>query len=179
MDGANGMRLAINHRGFFVNGVGDSTLYGPDCKYWRDASDWSEGTGQRLSNSVLESMDALRGSSSTISNLVQVPLVSYQLGQEDGWMPMDPRQALCKCQPRGDVGAVRRDISGIAGRRGGCGNDRAVGDCELGVAADVNHKRPCGVRDSAAAVYGYKHAVDAATAIVQREGDGKCWELMI
>ena len=36
-----------------------------------------------------------------------------------------------------------------------------------------------GERDSAAAVYGDRHAVDAASAVFQRERDNECWEWVV
>ena len=100
---------AINDCGLYVNGVGGSARYGPDCGYWEDASGWSDATKQGMLNFALASMESLgdwffwtwKIGNSTTTNTVRAPLWSYQLGLQNGWMPTDPRRAIGKCASLG------------------------------------------------------------------------------
>ena len=43
--GIQGVNLAHNGYGLYVDSLGSSVLYGPNCGYWQDANGWSDGTG--------------------------------------------------------------------------------------------------------------------------------------
>ncbi|CCM06308.1 uncharacterized protein FIBRA_08559 [Fibroporia radiculosa] len=100
---------AINDCGLWVRGVNTSADYGGNCDYWEDWTQWSDETKAGLKEFALASMDALGdwffwtwkiGNSST-TNSVLSPLWSYKLGLENGWMPLDPREASGTCESLG------------------------------------------------------------------------------
>ncbi|KAI0262189.1 glycoside hydrolase superfamily [Gloeopeniophorella convolvens] len=98
-----------NDCGLFINGVQGHPNFGGDCTPFIDWQNWNQTFKQGLLDFSLASMDATHnwwfwtwkiGNSST-SGTVEAPLWSYQLGLENGWMPLDPRASVGKCQALG------------------------------------------------------------------------------
>ncbi|TCD63289.1 hypothetical protein EIP91_005701 [Steccherinum ochraceum] len=109
--------LAINDCGLYVNGVGLGTRYegtyqgsGPaigPCDPWTDYATWSDSMKADIQSFALSSMDALQNyffwtwkiGNSSVTGKVESPQWSYQLGLQQGWMPLDPRSAAGTCDP--------------------------------------------------------------------------------
>lgn len=107
---------AVTDCGLYVNGVGLGTryegTYSPgtwpvvgNCSTWTDWQNWNSTMISGIQQFALASMDALQnwffwtwkiGNSST-SGVVEAPQWSYQLGLQNGWMPLDPRVASGTC----------------------------------------------------------------------------------
>ncbi|KAI0065416.1 glycoside hydrolase family 5 protein [Artomyces pyxidatus] len=108
---------AITDCGTFVNGVGQGTRYdgtyvngGPwpnvgSCTPWVNWQSWDSSMKSSIKQFALSSMDALQNwffwtwkiGNSTTSGTVEAPAWSYQLGLQNGWMPLDPRAANGVC----------------------------------------------------------------------------------
>lgn len=108
---------AINDCGLWVRGVNTSADYVGNCDYWENWESWSDETKAGLKQFALASMDALGdwffwtwkiGNSST-SNSPQAPLWSYKLGLDNGWMPLDPREASGACESLGYIPVAWND----------------------------------------------------------------------
>ncbi|KAI0343529.1 glycoside hydrolase [Trametopsis cervina] len=108
---------AINDCGLFVRGVGNGPQYGGDCSVFNNVASWTPAMKEGFSNFILASMDALgdwffwtwKIGNDSVTNTVQAPLWSYQLGLENGFIPTDPRQAHGMC---GKFGALGSQFSG-------------------------------------------------------------------
>ncbi|THH07807.1 hypothetical protein EW145_g3127 [Phellinidium pouzarii] len=117
----------INDCGLYLNGVG-STPGLPDCDFYMDSTQWNQTMIDGIRDYALASMDALQNwffwtwkvGNSSVTNTVQSPLWSYQLGLEGGWMPTDPRSAAGKCAELGVTG-IAFDGSYSAWQTGGSG----------------------------------------------------------
>ncbi|KDQ20949.1 glycoside hydrolase family 5 protein [Botryobasidium botryosum FD-172 SS1] len=104
-----------NDCGLFLNGVGLGTRYegtfpgstGPamgNCSTWTDWASWTDDTKSDLNKFALSSMDALQNwffwtwkIANSTAGSVESPLWSYQLGLENGWIPLDPRSSTGAC----------------------------------------------------------------------------------
>ena len=112
----------FNDCGLFLEGVGGVPTYGGDCSIWQDSSNWTDGTKAGIQAFTEASMDALRDwffwtwkvsksilrsrnyteflkVGNSTAGIVESPLWSYQLGIQQGWMPLDPRVAIGSCGP--------------------------------------------------------------------------------
>ncbi|KAG2050863.1 glycoside hydrolase [Suillus hirtellus] len=94
----------FNDCGLYLNGVGNAQDVAPSCSLYLDSSQWNNTMKAGLQQLALASMDALQdwffwtwkiGPSS--NNTIAAPLWSYQLGLQQGWMPIDPRMATGTC----------------------------------------------------------------------------------
>jgi len=100
---------AVNDCGLWVRGVGGHAAYGGNCSVWQDASQWNSSVISGLRQFVESSMDSLQNyffwtwkiGNSSISNTVESPLWSYQLGLQVGIIPTDPREAYGACSSLG------------------------------------------------------------------------------
>lgn len=107
---------AVTDCGWLLNGVGDGTRYEGDyktgnwprvgsCDEWNDWTKFTTARKNDIKNFAMASMDALQNyffwnwkiGNSTLTNRVNAPDWSYQLGLEQGWMPEDPREADGYC----------------------------------------------------------------------------------
>ncbi|KAF8350820.1 exo-beta-1,3-glucanase [Amanita rubescens] len=106
---------AVNDCGLYVNGVNlgsrfEGTYPGfpdpvGDCAPWLKWENWDQDLKAGIMKFALASMDALQNyffwtwkiGNSTATGTVQAPAWSYQLGLQNGWMPLDPRQADGAC----------------------------------------------------------------------------------
>ncbi|KAG5729140.1 putative glucan 1,3-beta-glucosidase D [Termitomyces sp. T112] len=102
----------INDCGLFLKGTsGASVSYGGNCDDWQDSSKWSDGTKAGLLKFAMASMDAFGDwffwtwkIGNSTAGIVESPLWSYQLGLQNGWIPIDPRTALGTCASLGVSG---------------------------------------------------------------------------
>ncbi|KAF8589506.1 glycoside hydrolase family 5 protein [Ramaria rubella] len=100
---------AVNDCGLWVRGVGGPAAYGGNCSIWEDASAWNDTVVAGLKQFALSSMDSLQNyffwtwkiGNSSLTNTVQAPLWSYQLGLQVGIIPTDPREAYGACDSLG------------------------------------------------------------------------------
>ncbi|KAJ7590552.1 glycoside hydrolase family 5 protein [Mycena floridula] len=101
------MSNGYNDCGLYVRGVNNSAKYG-DCTLFQDSTNWNSTMKAGLNRYILASMDALQdyffwtwkiGNSN--NNRVESPLWSYKLGLDNGWMPLDPREANGMCNKVG------------------------------------------------------------------------------
>jgi len=107
---------AVTDCGWLLNGVGDGVRYEGNykvgsaprigsCDEWNDWTKFTDSRKRDIKNFALASMDALQNyffwnwkiGNSTITNRVNAPDWSYQLGLQNGWMPTDPREAEGVC----------------------------------------------------------------------------------
>jgi len=106
---------AVTDCGLYLNGVGQGTRYEGtyagvwpvigNCSTWTDYENYDNATKAAILQFVLASMDALQNyffwtwkiGPSAVSNKVESPAWSYQLGLQNGWMPTDPRAAIGVC----------------------------------------------------------------------------------
>ncbi|KAG7095572.1 hypothetical protein E1B28_006305 [Marasmius oreades] len=108
--------LGINDCGLWLNGIPEKTRYDGtytpqpsdrvgDCSDWTEWQNWSDSRKAGAKKFALASMDGLQNyffwtwkvGASSISNQVESPAWSYQLGLEHGWIPRDPREADGTC----------------------------------------------------------------------------------
>jgi glucan 1,3-beta-glucosidase len=114
----NGVDLGTRYEGSYA---GNPPKIG-DCTIWTDWTKYDDGMKSDIKNFALASMDALQVAihvfsssvysdkifqdyffwtwkigNSTVSGKVECPAWSYQLGLEQGWMPVDPRKAAGTC----------------------------------------------------------------------------------
>ncbi|KAF9479381.1 ectomycorrhiza-upregulated exo-beta-1,3-glucanase GH5 [Pholiota conissans] len=94
----------FNDCGLFVRGVGGQPVFGGDCSTWTDSTNWTPSIKAGVQAFAMASMDALGDwffwtwkIGNSTKGIVEAPLWSYQLGLENGWMPLDPRTAIGKC----------------------------------------------------------------------------------
>ncbi|KAF8525997.1 glycoside hydrolase family 5 protein [Hysterangium stoloniferum] len=100
---------AVNDCGLWIRGVGGQPTYPDDCSVWQDASKWDSSVVSGLKQFMTSSMDSLQNyffwtwkiGNSSISNKVESPLWSYQLGLQVGVIPTDPREAYGACSSLG------------------------------------------------------------------------------
>ncbi|KDQ60685.1 glycoside hydrolase family 5 protein [Jaapia argillacea MUCL 33604] len=115
MTGAGEFSNAVTDCGKWVNGVGLGTRYegnytgyttsSGSCTTWTDYQAWTPATKAATMQFALASMDALQNwffwtwkiGNSSVSGQIESPSWSYQLGLQNGWMPLDPRQADGTC----------------------------------------------------------------------------------
>ncbi|ESK92044.1 glycoside hydrolase family 5 protein [Moniliophthora roreri MCA 2997] len=127
MTAAGEFSLAINDCGLWVTGVGDGTRYEGDykpdpsfprigsCTQWTDWTKFDAATKAEMKQFAMASFDALQNfffwtwkiGDSINSGKVESPAWSYKLGLEQGWMPLDPREANGVC---GDTAPFNRSI---------------------------------------------------------------------
>ncbi|KAJ7491298.1 exo-beta-1,3-glucanase [Mycena latifolia] len=108
---------AVTDCGLYVNGVGQGVRYegtytsgGPwpdlgNCDTdWLDYPNWDNATKTAYKTFAMASMDALQNwffwtwkVGNSTAGKVEAPHWSYQLGLENGWMPIDPRSAVGQC----------------------------------------------------------------------------------
>ncbi|KAF8630431.1 hypothetical protein AX15_002978, partial [Amanita polypyramis BW_CC] len=106
---------AINDCGLYVNGVNIGTRYEGtypgtatktgDCAPWLAWQNWDQPLRAGLKQFALASMDALQNyffwtwkiGNSSVTGQVEAPAWSYKLGLDNGWMPLDPREADGTC----------------------------------------------------------------------------------
>jgi len=106
---------AINDCGLYLNGVNLGTRFEGtypgypnvvgDCTPWIDWANWDPTLKAGIKQFALASMDALQNyffwtwkiGNSSVSGQVESPAWSYQLGINNGWMPLDPREATGTC----------------------------------------------------------------------------------
>jgi aryl-phospho-beta-D-glucosidase BglC (GH1 family) len=111
----------FNDCGWYLNGVGSGSRWegslasaggggGGSCDEWDEWESWDDSTKKNLREFALSSMDALQnwffwtwkiGPSPANKNKIRAPLWSYQLGLQNGWMPLDPRESVGKCADHG------------------------------------------------------------------------------
>lgn len=102
---------AVTDCGLFVNGVNLGTRYEGtyegvtrvtgDCLEWTDYQNWSTAKKADILRFAMASMDAFgnyffwtwRIGESLRTGKVESPQWSYKLGLQEGWMPLDPREA--------------------------------------------------------------------------------------
>jgi len=108
---------AVTDCGKWLNGVGLGTRYEGtyddgntwpvqgSCDPWVDYQSWTQSEKDATKQFALASMDALQNwffwtwkiGNSSITDTVPSPSWSYQLGLENGWMPLDPRDSSGVC----------------------------------------------------------------------------------
>ncbi|KAK2460379.1 hypothetical protein APHAL10511_007544 [Amanita phalloides] len=106
---------AVNDCGLYVNGVGLGTRFEGtypgfpkvvgDCTPWLNWEKWDAQLKAGIKQFALASMDALQNyyfwtwkiGNSSKTGTVQSPAWSYQLGLNNGWLPLDPREADGAC----------------------------------------------------------------------------------
>ncbi|KAG7091511.1 hypothetical protein E1B28_010539 [Marasmius oreades] len=94
-----------NDCGLFLKGVPGGHTYGGDCGVFQDSSNWNDTLKAGIKAFAMASMDATQDwffwtwkiGNSSANNRVEAPLWSYQLGYQNGWMPIDPREANGYC----------------------------------------------------------------------------------
>jgi len=98
----NGVDLGSRYEGTYTTGVWPPI---GNCSTWTDYENYDNATKAAILQFTLASMDALQDyyfwtwkiGPSAISNKVESPAWSYQLGLQNGWMPTDPRAAIGVC----------------------------------------------------------------------------------
>ncbi|KIK63584.1 glycoside hydrolase family 5 protein [Collybiopsis luxurians FD-317 M1] len=108
---------AVTDCGLWVNGVNQGVRYlgtyvaDPSfksvgsCDIWTDWQAYDQPTKDAIKQFALASMDALQNwffwtwkiGNSSVTGKVESPAWSYQLGLQQGWMPIDPREAVGVC----------------------------------------------------------------------------------
>ncbi|KAH6910207.1 ectomycorrhiza-upregulated exo-beta-1,3-glucanase GH5 [Coprinopsis sp. MPI-PUGE-AT-0042] len=94
--------------GLFLNGIGLRATYGGNCEHWQDSTNWNSSTKAGILQLGMATMDALDSwffwtwkIGNSTRGIVESPLWSYQLGLEEGWLPLDPRTASGTCERLG------------------------------------------------------------------------------
>ncbi|PFH50698.1 glycoside hydrolase family 5 protein [Amanita thiersii Skay4041] len=106
---------AVTDCGLYLNGVNLGTRYEGtypgttavvgDCKVWTEWQKYDQKTKDAIKQFSMASMDALQHyffwtwkiGNSSASGKVETPMWSYKLGLDNGWMPLDPREAEGIC----------------------------------------------------------------------------------
>lgn len=108
--------LSFTDCGKWLNGVGMGTRWegtfpgytgptGGSCDEWTEWQNYSATTKKAIYQFAQASMDALphwffwtwKIANSTVTGKVESPMWSYQLGLQQGWIPLDPRSSIGTC----------------------------------------------------------------------------------
>ncbi|GJE83932.1 glycoside hydrolase family 5 protein [Phanerochaete sordida] len=101
---------AINDCGKWLKNVGANATT-TDCGPWDDWPTWTDDMKAGIKSFVMASMDAMhmpgyffwtwKIGNTTDTGIESSPMWSYQLGLQNGWMPLDPRDAVGTCDTLG------------------------------------------------------------------------------
>ncbi|TFK18863.1 exo-beta-1,3-glucanase [Coprinopsis marcescibilis] len=99
---------AVNDCGLYLRGIHNPRSFHPQCPEYDAWETYNATMKEGIQSFITASFDAIGDFffwtwkiGESIEGRVDIPLWSYKLGLEQGWIPRDPRESIGKCQRLG------------------------------------------------------------------------------